>query len=105
MKDGIILLNRSGGSIGPWPDHPFKSIQAALSLDPWEMQQGELSINEDVPLGKGCYGEVFKGTLTGRRQRFGSRRGARAPRYSLTNTVAIKRLQSTYRLHAAHSYT
>ena len=55
---------------------------------------GDLTIHEHEPLGKGCYGEVYKGTITGRRQRSGSRKGPRSPRFSLTNTVAVKRLQS-----------
>ena len=70
-----------------------KHIQIALSRDAWEVLPDELNVFEDFPLGKGCYGEVYKGILMGRRHRFGSKRGVRSPRYSLTNTVAVKRLQ------------
>ena len=85
-----LVINRHN-TIGSWPS---RRIHSQPSFDPWEVAMGDLTIHEHEPLGKGCYGEVYKGTITGRRQRSGSRKGPRSPRFSLTNTVAVKRLQS-----------
>jgi len=62
-------------------------------MDAWEVANEDVTLFEHDILGKGFFGEVYKGHVTGRDQKRGSLRG-RAPRFSLTCVVAIKRLQS-----------
>lgn len=87
----IHFTTAGRGSISHWP---IANLFLALPQDPWEITADDLTIYEDMPLGRGCYGEVYKGVLKGRKQRAGSRKGRNQPRLSLTSIVAVKRLPS-----------
>ena len=62
----------------------------------WEISSDELEVYESQPLGKGQFGEVFKGLLRGQpaRKRSSIRGRNKSPKYSMTHTVAIKKLKS-----------
>ncbi len=91
QDDDVIILTRKG-SFSQWP-MILKPLQSTFSFDPWEVLPGEVTINENTPLGSGCFGEVYKGV---RPLWAGPKRGARSPRFSLTTTVAVKRLKSEF---------
>lgn len=91
QEPAVKILTRNG-SLNTWP----VILKPLLSHDTWEITPDEVTIYEETPLGKGFYGEVHKGVLNGRRHRIGSKKGSRGPRYSLANTVAIKRLKSEF---------
>ena len=88
----VIILPRTG-SFKRWPAL-LKPLQSTFSLDAWEVALEDITIFENSVLGRGHFGEVNKGQLSGRGYKRGSIRGIRVPRFSLNCIVAIKRLQS-----------
>lgn len=90
-ESDLVQFTTGHGSISHWP---ISSLFLSLPQDPWEIMPDDITIYDDMPLGKGCYGEVYKGVLKGQRQRAGSRKGSRQPRVSLTSIVAVKKLHS-----------
>ncbi len=88
----MVILSRTS-SLKRWPGI-LQPLQSTFYLDAWEVAPEDITIYEDSVLGKGFFGEVHKGQLSGRTQKRSSIRGMRAPRFSLASVVAIKRLQS-----------
>ena len=63
-------------------------------VDEWEIPESEIAIFKDQPLGEGCFGKVFKGTLKGHALQKRPKGKFRLPAFSLTCTVAVKQLKS-----------
>ena len=64
----------------------------------WEISFDELDVYESQPLGKGQFGEVFRGLLRGQlaRKRSSVRGKNKSPKYSMTHIVAVKKLKSKH---------
>jgi len=67
----------------------FTMTPALPSTDHWEIPSGSLKIFYSQPLGKGAFGEVYKGHISSHVVKMGG------PRFSLACTVAVKKLKGT----------
>ena len=66
-------------------------LASALTFDEWEVPRCEITIMENEPLGKGFFGEVFRGEVTGI-----LRRSTSSLLTPMSASVAVKRLKSKF---------
>ena len=83
-----MTTQKPGDRSAPFSDQD-DFLASTLTFDEWEVPRSEVTVMENEPLGKGYFGEVFKGEVAG---------FLRASTSSLHSpmraSVAVKRLKS-----------
>ena len=82
------------------PSHTSNHILTSagpLNTDHWEIPYEELKVFDSQLLGKGAFGEVLKGHISSQVVKPQSSGVKHLPKFSLTCTVAVKRLKGEIR--------